>query len=82
MAKYFYLYHVTYWDMIETKMKTDTGFTRAECYSEAVAEISEWYGEDQIESLHIEILEDGDGPLTISMLIDVLGSNLQKHDAE
>lgn len=81
MTKYFYFFTVEYWDEISETMRTEKGFTRALTYSEAAADIASWYGEDNIEKIHIDIVEDGDGPLTISMIIDTLGSNLRKHEA-
>ena len=80
MTKYFYLYEVEYWDEIKEKMSTDKGFTRANTYAEVAVDIASWYGEDNIEKMHIDIVENGDGPLTISMIIDTLGSNLRKHE--
>lgn len=78
--KYFYHYIVEYWDQLDEKMRTDHGFMREDSYANAVQEISKWYGEDQIESLNISILEDGDGPLTVSMIIDTLGRDIAKYE--
>ena len=80
MTKYFYFFTVEYWDEISETMRTEKGFTRALKYSEVAADIASWYGEDNIEKMNIEIVENGDGPLTISMIIDTLGSNLRKHE--
>jgi hypothetical protein len=80
MIKYFYFFTVKYWDEISETMRTEKGFTRALTYSEVAADIASWYGEDNIEKIHIDIVEDGDGPLTVSMIIDTLDSNLHKHE--
>ena len=80
MTKYFYFFTVEYWDEVSETMRTEKGFARASRYSEVAADIASWYGEDNIEKIHIDIVEDGDGPLTISMIIDTLGSNLRKHE--
>ena len=80
MAKYFYLYEVEYWDEVKEKMSTDIGFTRANTYAEVAVDIANWYGEDNIEKMHIDIVENGDGPLTVSMIIDTLGPDLRKHE--
>jgi hypothetical protein len=81
MTKYFYFFTVEYWDEISETMRTEKGFTRALTYSEVAADIASWYGEDNIEKINIDIVEDGDGPLTVSMIIDTLGSNLREHEA-
>ena len=81
MTKYFYFFTVEYWDEISETMRTEKGFTRASNYSEVAADIASWYGEDNIEKIHIDIVEDGDGPLTISMIINTLGPDLRKHEA-
>lgn len=81
MTKYFYFFTVKYWDEVSETMRTEKGFTRANTYSEVAADIASWYGEDNIKKMNIEIVEDGDGPLTISMIIDTLGSNLREHEA-
>ena len=80
MIKYFYFFTVEYWDEISETMRVEKGFTRAATYSEVAVDVASWYGEDNIESLNIGIVEDGDGPLTISMIIDTLGSDLRKHE--
>jgi hypothetical protein len=81
MIKYFYFFTVKYWDEVSETMRTETGFTRASKYSEVAADIASWYGEDNIAKINIDIVEDGDGPLTVSMIIDTLGSNLREHEA-
>lgn len=73
---YFYHYTIKYWDLIDACMKTDNGFMRSESYSDAIKEICYWYGEDQVTSVQVDILDDGDGPLTIDMIIKTLGGNL------
>ena len=81
MTKYFYFFTVEYWDEISETMRTEKGFTRVSKYSEVAADIASWYGEDNIEKMNIEIIENGDGPLTVSMIIDTLGPNLREHEA-
>lgn len=78
--KYFYHYIIEYWDQLDEKMRTENGFMRGDSYANVVKEISDWYGEDQIESLTITILENGDGPLTVSMIIDTLGREITKYE--
>ena len=80
MTKYFYYFEIEYWDEINEKISTDKGFTRASTYTEVAADIASWYGEDNIENMHINIMENGDGPLTVSMIIDALGPDLHKHE--
>lgn len=80
MTKYFYFFTVKYWDEVSETMRTEKGFTRANAYSEVAADIASWYGEDNIEKMNIEIVENGDGPLTVSMIIDTLGPDLRKHE--
>lgn len=67
---YFYSYKVYFWDAIACEMKSEIGFTKSSSYADAVKQINEWYGEDEVESISIHIIDEGDVILTPQMIID------------
>ena len=51
------LYKVSYWDDIEKKENIARGIIYAESLSDAVAQITDWYGDDDISSIEVHLLE-------------------------
>ena len=83
MTKYFYCYTVEYYEEACGKMLKEKGFIQATDYYHAMALIGKNYGEGAIEFVNIAIVPDSDeSPLTVSMIIDMLGSDLHKHEMD
>ena len=83
MIKYFYLYEVEYYEEACGKILKEKGFIQATDYYQAMALIGASYGEGVIEFVNIAVVPDSDGgPLTVSMIIDMLGSDLHKHEMD
>lgn len=76
MEKWFYHYVVKYWDDIHLCMRTEHGFACSKTYAEAVSDISAWYGDEEIDSLIIETIDEGDRVLTIDKIICTLGKDM------
>ena len=76
MGKWFYHYVVKFWDEINLYMRTENGFACGGSYNEVVSDISDWYGDKEIESLTIEIISEGDKVLTIDKIISTLGKDM------
>lgn len=76
---WFYFYTIKYWDEFSETEAEDCGFVRAISHKDAVSQVSDWYGEDYINSITMKICEDGDGPLTFKILEAALkGFNHEK----
>ena len=70
---YFYFYQVKYWDEIDKKEKEDSGFVPADVFSEAITRVSNYYGEDYIQGIKINIAsEENDDLLTLDALKDAI----------
>lgn len=53
-----YKYKVYYWDKINDESNTEEGLVGESSYSTAVREIAEYYGEENILNLEIEVVEN------------------------
>ena len=49
-------YKVNFWDVVNQEPATDNGLTNGKNYSEAIHEITEFYGEDNIVNIFLEAL--------------------------
>lgn len=56
---YPYVYKVDYWDDYDEKEKNEMGLLFAHTYYEAIDILGSWYGEQWINKLEMEVIEDG-----------------------
>ena len=64
----FYMYKVRVWDLIDCTYKEERGFINAVSYADATAQLTDWYGEDEMVAVSISILDEGDAPLTLDKI--------------
>ena len=60
---YFYKYTVTYYEEIDEKnyeLRTVSGVVTAKTFNSACDKLTDYYGENQIEKMSIEFIEDMD----------------------
>ena len=69
---WFYFYTIEYWDEASEQIVEDCGFVRAASHADTVSQLSNWYGEDNINSIQTKICDEGDGPLTFDILKSAL----------
>lgn len=60
-------FKITFWDDIDSKGKTETGFFYADNYKEAAEWLTKYYGEDSTNSMFISFLDEG--PILVPELI-------------
>ena len=75
---YFYKYTVTYYEEIDEKnyeLKTVSGVVTAKTFNSACDKLTDFYGENQIEKMSIEFIEDMD-----VIEWDELKSNFEKDE--
>ena len=75
---YFYKYTVTYYEEIDEKnyeLKTVSGVVTAKTFNSACDKLTDYYGENQIEKMSIEFIEDMD-----VIEWDELKSNFEKKE--
>lgn len=60
-------FKITFWDDIDNKEKTETGFFYADNYKKAAEWLTKYYGEDSINSMFISLLDEG--PILVPELI-------------
>ena len=77
---WFYYYTLEYWDEILERLAKDCGFVRAESFNDALSQITDWYGEKDINEIKISTIENGDGPLTLSSIKSNLKGKLNDED--
>lgn len=65
---FFYFYKVEFWDDIAETIVEESGFLREKSYTDAVQAIVDWYDDDNINSMQISTVPEGDGPLTLTMI--------------
>lgn len=57
---WFYTYCVTFWEEGAGKMITVTGTTCGETFIEATRRVIDYYGDDSIDKLSLEVIEDSE----------------------
>ena len=57
---WFYAYCVTYWEDAEGKTITVTGTTCGETFIEATKRVIDYYGDNNIDKLSLEVIEDSE----------------------
>ena len=60
---YFYKYTVTYYEEVDEKdfeLKTASGVVAAKTFNSACDKLTDYYGEESIEKMNIEFIEDMD----------------------
>ena len=75
---YFYKYTVTYYEEIDEKnyeLRTVSGVVTAKTFNSACDKLTDFYGENQIEKMSIEFIEDMD-----VIEWDELKSNFEKKE--
>lgn len=60
-------FKITFWDDIDSKEKTETGFFYADNYKKAAEWLTKYYGEDSTNSMFISLLDEG--PILVPELI-------------
>lgn len=70
--KYFYYYVIEFYDEDNSKAKIDKGFVKEATFAEAVQEIVSYYGENLVNALQIQIIEDK--PLTYEKIDEILNT--------
>jgi len=58
----FFRFKVLYYDQLEERKATDTGFVGGEDYAEAAGKLEKWYGQDLIA---IELLYETDNDIVL-----------------
>ena len=75
---FFYFYKIEFWDNITETVIKESGFLREKSYTDAVQAIVDWYDDDNINSMQIFTVPDGDGPLTLSIIKDIFKEELNE----
>lgn len=52
-------FKIDFWDEINEKEKIETGFFYADTYKDAAERLTQYYGEDTINSMSITLLDEG-----------------------
>lgn len=52
-------FKIDFWDEINEKEKIETGFFYADTYKDAAEHLTQYYGEDTINSMSITLLDEG-----------------------
>lgn len=60
---YPYVYKIDWWDDYDEKEKNEMGLLFAQNYYQAMTILGHWYGEQYINKIEMEVIEDG--PITI-----------------
>lgn len=69
---YPYVYKIDWWDDYDEKEKKEMGLIFAHTYYEAMDIIGRWYGEEFINKLEIEVIEDGPIPIQSEAAYELL----------
>lgn len=60
---YPYVYKIDWWDDYDEKEKNEMGLLFAQNYYQAMTILGHWYGEQYINKIEMEVIEDG--PISI-----------------
>lgn len=60
---YPYVYKIDWWDDYDEKEKNEMGLLFAQNYYQAIHILGHWYGEQYINKIEMEVIEDG--PISI-----------------
>ena len=69
------IYEITYWDECNEEMKTKKCLIFSHSYKDAMEEITEYYGDANIDSLFIKLLEEGHINLTANTFNALIRDN-------